>query len=187
MRVHRDGQLWWRLPVEVTWKSPNSWSRTVLISMPDATRWEALSKFCGLVQWSFPAHASTSFRSMSWAWCLSRKAVPILQHCFVNSFTLDCWCHLQPCWASIDLSRHTLDRALVCVWHSWKSERMLQNQGRVLWHMQGSSALMHAAWAGQLDVVQYLLSVGADVAARDNQVNCRSCQHFCLLHKPLLT
>lgn len=37
--------------------------------------------------------------------------------------------------------------------------------------LQGSTAMMHAAWSGQTDMVKYLLSAGGDVAARDNQVS----------------
>ena len=41
--------------------------------------------------------------------------------------------------------------------------------------MQGSTAMMHAAWNGQTDTVKYLLSAGGDVAARDNQVSLSFC------------
>lgn len=36
--------------------------------------------------------------------------------------------------------------------------------------LQGNTALMQAAWFGHLDMVRYLLSVGADKAVQNHQV-----------------
>ena len=42
---------------------------------------------------------------------------------------------------------------------------------------------MHAAWAGKVDMVKYLLSSGADRAIKDFKVSIMSMHKLCLHHR----
>ena len=56
------------------------------------------------------------------------------------------------------------------MWHTAHSMQHQYQLQALCLLLQSSTALMHAAWAGRLDMVRYLLSVGADRDAQDNEV-----------------